>query len=127
MSGWHQWQPSEISSLQFHPAYEKILILTSPICGLNIPREATINCLAGKFDWIKENLSQYFLRQFSMSPVKDFCAMENSLLIDDSDENVNKFERAGGQAILMPRPWNSAHGHNPIPYIETKLRKISRF
>jgi len=30
------------------------------------------------------------------------------LLIDDNAKNCEKWEKAGGKAVLVPRPWNYA-------------------
>jgi len=34
-------------------------------------------------------------------------ANENTILIDDNEDNVVRFVREGGHAILVPAPWNS--------------------
>lgn len=39
---------------------------------------------------------------------KSELAARNRLLVDDSDEQCDAWRRAGGRAILVPRPWNSA-------------------
>lgn len=100
------------------------LLLTAPICGPKINSHNTGQCLVGKYHWIERNLPSEMHRNFLIGPPKECCAMPGSLLIDDSDDNVNKFRKVGGQAVLMPRPWNAAHGCDPIPYIATKVHKI---
>jgi hypothetical protein len=105
---------------------EGILIATAPICDPKISIEATEGCLAGKYQWITEHFPPFLHRSFSMTPMKHFCATPESLLLDDCDENVEKFRAAGGQAILMPRPWNKANGKDPIQYIATELQKVLR-
>ena len=36
-------------------------------------------------------------------------ARPDTLLIDDKDENIAEFVAAGGQGILVNRPWNKGH------------------
>jgi len=84
---------------------ENVCILSSPTLDPD--------CLAGKLEWIQRVLPPWIHRQFLIGPCKHFCAKPGSLLIDDRDRNVRDFRQAGGQAILMPRPWNSAHAEDP--------------
>lgn len=76
------------------------------ICLLTSPTHQP-DCLAGKLEWIHDNLPAWLHRQYLIGPVKHFCAMPEALLIDDSLKNVEMFEAHGGQTILIPRPWNS--------------------
>jgi FMN phosphatase YigB (HAD superfamily) len=92
---------------------ENVCLLTSPT--------KDPESLAGKLEWIHMNLPSFMHRQYLVGPRKHFCARPDSLLIDDSDENVKKFREHGGHAILVPRPWNSLHG------IDTKAHLISEF
>ena len=80
---------------------ENVCIVTAP----------TIDplCLAGKLDWIHSNLPDWLHRQFLMGPRKHFCARPDAVLVDDADKNVTAFRAHGGNAILVPRPWNSNH------------------
>ncbi|MCP4900019.1 MAG: hypothetical protein GY906_23875 [bacterium] len=78
---------------------ENVCVLTAPI---DDPE-----CAAGKMEWMKENLPVWLRNQFLIGSPKHLCASPDALLIDDSDKNVDAFLRAGGQAILVPRPWNS--------------------
>jgi len=95
--------------------FENTLILTAPICSPEPDlvsdrwRETTSQCLAGKYNWIIDHFPNEMHRNFSMCPVKHLCAAPDALLIDDSNKNVSEFKAAGGQTILMPRPWNNLH------------------
>lgn len=88
---------------------ENVCLLTSPT--------KDPECLAGKLEWIHDTMPAWMHRQYLIGPRKHFCARPDSLLIDDSDENVNKFREAGGNAILVPRPWNSLHGTSTKTYL----------
>lgn len=73
----------------------------------------------GKIAWLQEWLGPSF-RDYVLAPRKWHLARPGALLIDDSDENVNKWRERGGQAILFPRPWNSWH-----PYAEEPCDPLS--
>lgn len=79
------------------------------VCFLTGPTKDP-DCLAGKLEWIWKFAPKFMHRQYLIGPRKQFCAQHKSLLIDDADANVNTFREWGGQALLVPRPWNSAHG-----------------
>lgn len=57
---------------------------------------------------------------------KTVFARPDVLLIDDLDTEVKRFKAAGGQAILFPRPWNSAreYANEPQVYYISELKKI---
>lgn len=42
-------------------------------------------------------------------PPKSFVASPLNYLIDDNSDNVDSFVNSGGQAFLLPRPWNRCH------------------
>ncbi len=65
---------------------------------------------SGKMAWVQRFLPSYTRRLLIGSP-KYFCAASDAVLIDDADHNVEAFRRHGGQAILVPRPWNANHRH----------------
>jgi 5'(3')-deoxyribonucleotidase len=79
---------------------ENITLLSAPTFN--------VGCMPGKKDWIGAHFPQ-FLRRYLFGNAKQFCASPQSLLIDDKDENVDRFIDAGGAAILFPRPWNRNH------------------
>lgn len=96
--------------------YDNICILTSPTIDPD--------SLAGKLEWIHKNLPNYLHRQFLVGPCKHFCARPDSLLIDDSDEKVNKFREHGGHAILVPRPWNSLRDVNTQQHLNIEFYNL---
>lgn len=95
--------------------FENTLILTAPICSpkhdsiSHCWRNITAACLIGKYNWLAEHLPSAMQQNFAICQVKHLYASPDVLLIDDSGKNVYKFKAAGGQAILMPRPWNNLH------------------
>lgn len=71
------------------------------------------SCVIGKKNWIKKHYSD--LHYSIISDVnKDCWASVDTLLIDDSDKNVNGFLKAGGMTFLIPRVWNSQHFHRSL-------------
>jgi len=81
---------------------EKVYLLTMPMPNLE--------SASGKMMWINDNLPIYLSRTIitTREVPKAFLARPDALLIDDKDENVEEFRTAGGNAILVPRPWNKA-------------------
>ena len=53
---------------------------------------------------------------------KHFCARPDALLIDDSDHNVEAFLAHGGQAILVPRPWNPLHCMPTLTFLDDAFK-----
>lgn len=71
------------------------------------PQKVGGHVASAKVSWIYDNLPDWLHAQFLIGSCKQACASPDALLIDDSDVNVENFKRAGGHAILVPRPWNS--------------------
>jgi 5'(3')-deoxyribonucleotidase len=96
---------------------ENVYILSSPT--------KDPDCLAGKLEWIQDELPEWIHRQYMIGPQKHLCASPESLLIDDRDKNVQDFCEAGGKVVLVPRPWNALHTV-PNPSLYT-LNRLDRF
>jgi 5'(3')-deoxyribonucleotidase len=95
------WCDSLIHAAASMVGQENVFILTSPT---NDP-----GCAAGKVEWIQRCTPEWMHRQYFIGSRKEVCANSRTLLIDDMDDNVLDFVKAGGNAILFPRPWNSLH------------------
>jgi len=62
---------------------------------------------SGKAQWVLCNMPELRYRLVPTHvPKEEFAGDFNHLLIDDSQSNVERFIKAGGSAILVPRPWN---------------------
>ncbi len=83
----------------FNP--EQIYLLTTPM--------PNIESATGKWMWVKDNIPEYYKRTIITQAPKGLFAKPGTLLIDDKDENVEEFIAGGGDAILVPRPWNKLH------------------
>lgn len=96
---------------------------------LSTPTLCPLSC-SGKIKWIKKFAPSWMQRQYVFTPRKACCANDTSLLIDDKDFNVISFMQASGHALLVPRPWNSAHdiakGESRVAYLRHQLELIQK-
>jgi 5'(3')-deoxyribonucleotidase len=67
-------------------------------------------CREGKHDWVHNKMPKCLHDKLILANDKTACASPTSLLIDDNEKNCEDFKRAGGFAVLYPRPWNSLGG-----------------
>lgn len=67
--------------------------------------------LDGKQVWIEQNIPVYS-NAYIMVREKERVANPQALLIDDAPKNVAAFRKAGGKALLVPRPWNREGWNN---------------
>lgn len=95
------------------------MLLTSPH---NHP-----HCYKGKCSWIQKHLGLNVPERAIFTAKKDDCASPNRVLIDDNDENCEKFIAAGGLAIVFPQKWNSNEFlvNDRLDYIETCLNVLT--
>lgn len=63
----------------------------------------------GKAQWVNKHIPVFNERLIISTASKSLLAGPDTLLIDDRDKNVEEFIAAGGQACLVPRPWNKSH------------------
>jgi 5'(3')-deoxyribonucleotidase len=64
----------------------------------------------GRMLWIERYLPRYKNKTWLGRIPKSLLAGPDRLLVDDKDENIAEFVAAGGQGILVPRPWNELRG-----------------
>lgn len=94
----YPWSAQFLRELKLHG---DITIVTSP--------STDPECCTGKMKWLERN--------FNFSPTdivvgsKKWLLAGNGILIDDSQDNANRFRQNGGLAILFPQSWNSATGN----------------
>lgn len=115
------------ASLEAMPDADEILRLCMQLdCSqwlLSSPSDDP-RCYSGKYTWLCRNLP-------SMKSVSIFArdkagvAGPGRLLIDDSEANCQTWQLLGGEAILLPRPWNKMHhlAHGAVEYLEERLRE----
>jgi len=59
-------------------------------------------------------------QDYILTREKHLLARKGAVLIDDSDANVDAFNRGGGRGILFPQVWNSKYrlaGQDPVEYV----------
>lgn len=95
---------------------DDVYICTSP--GISDPVT-----LAGKANWINNNLPKRFRQDFVMTHHKHLLASEDVYLIDDSEKQCQSFNAAGGISILFPSPSNINYPYkdNPVQYVRSIL------
>lgn len=80
---------------------EKVYFVTYPMLNIESP--------TGKWLWVRDNLPIYLKHTIITQAPKSLLAKSDTLLIDDKDENVEEFVKAGGYGILINRPWNKGY------------------
>ncbi len=67
-----------------------------------------VNCVWGKVKWLKEKIdSSITTGDCVFTKKKYLLANPESVLIDDLQDNCDKFIAAGGHAICIPSTWNT--------------------
>lgn len=87
---------------------------------------------SGKTRWLQAQFGNDF-RSYLIGPDKVSCARPGAVLIDDADKNCEVFLSAGGNAVVFPQVWNSAHAAfrgqlveaGPLAYIRERLTEIT--
>ncbi len=115
---WHDEGHEILHALEDIYGAENIFLVTKPMPN---PGSWT-----GKKMWVDEHLFRYGDRLIITEASRAMLASPTSLLVDDSQKNVDDFRMAGGQAILIPRPWNSLNRHKVIQHLEVELDMIRR-
>ena len=78
---------------------DKLYLLTAPA--------QTPGAVDGRLSWISREIPELRKRTI-ICGCKEACAYPGALLIDDCSKNVESFVKAGGHALLVPRPYNTA-------------------
>lgn len=104
--GPHFWEslellPWAVDLLAVASKHSEICILTSP--------SKNPGCMDGKRNWLWDHFGKEF-GSYLIGPQKFHSSRPGSLLVDDHEANVDLFPRYGGEALLVPQPWNR-HGH----------------
>lgn len=94
-----------------------LYILTTPI--------EVRGCMDGALEWVRREIPVLKDRVVFTS-LKGLLATKHSLLIDDKDENIFSFIKAGGGGIIVPRPWNKRHkeAHQTVECLRKDLHWV---
>lgn len=65
----------------------------------------TPGCIEGKRDWVEKHYPALAPR-IVFTGAKHLLAHRGALLVDDSNQNVERFGSRGGWNYLWPQPWN---------------------
>ena len=90
-----------LAAVELYFPYDIIWLLTAPMPNLESD--------SGKIMWVHNNLPMYEKKTIITRAPKCIFATPETLLIDDNNENIVEFVKAGGRGILVPRPWNELH------------------
>ncbi|MBX9656681.1 hypothetical protein K2Y11_23940 [bacterium] len=86
-------------------------------------------CAEGKIRWLYKQFPPVKGRRFSdflIGSRKDLLANPRRVLVDDDDDNAEKFRKAGGCAIVFPQPWNSNFAvENRLDYVREQLNQFA--
>jgi 5'(3')-deoxyribonucleotidase len=82
--------------------YPNIRLLTTPM--------PNTESASGKVAWVRQHLPQYAKQLIiTTAPKEMFAKVPDSILIDDCQDNFERWIAAGGRAQLVPRPWNNCY------------------
>ncbi|MEK0324493.1 MAG: hypothetical protein QQN63_02220 [Nitrosopumilus sp.] len=74
------------------------------ICVLSFPPKNCPKAMEGKLAWCHTYLPSVRYQLFGNT--KNFCACQDTVLLDDDDYKIDVFRMNGGRAVTVPRPWN---------------------
>ena len=82
-------------------------------------------CASGKMMWLKDRFGNDF-NDFIITEHKHLLSYQNSLLIDDYEDNIDNFAKYGN-AILFPQKWNRAYKQingDRISWVMDRIQQI---
>ena len=97
---------------------EQIYLLTYPM--------PNVESATGKWMWVQKHLPEYYKQTIITQVPKSLFAKPDFLLIDDKNENVEDFIAAGGDAILVPRPWNKLYKYKDCAWFTVATELVKR-
>ena len=105
----------------------ELLMLTQGRGGFRVaasPSEDPAS-LSGKLKWLDRHFGPP-CRYYVITPDKHLLAGPDRILIDDSDKQIDTWQRAGGIGILFPAKWNAMHlfHADPMEFVRFKLKKL---
>lgn len=104
----------------------EVMIASSPL------KPPAYHSAAGKLIWLERHFGGRFAspEHYMLGARKEKLAEPGAILIDDSDQNVDRFRARGGKAILVPQPWNSLRDEplsapgDKLEYVRTQLYRL---
>ena len=127
---WDNMSASNWADLPKMKDADKILEIVRPYKPVILsahPGYGVANSIAGKIRWVEMNMPDYYREdRWFFGRGKNKLAHPKAILIDDHEYNTDRWTKAGGISILVPRPWNKYGkiGLNTIIYIKNQLRLL---
>jgi len=126
-SGYRFWQDMEPT-----PWFDRVITLAEETVGQNwfivtSPCRDRAACCLGKHLWVENHLGRTFDRLIPTG-YKHLLARKDAILIDDREETVEKFRKAGGgRGIVFPTQHNSLYAfkHRPVSYVREQLGSMN--
>lgn len=128
------WKPSNNAEfwagLKETPEASQLVQLATELFGDNIamltaPSESEW-CLPGKKTWMMNHFPKLYNRMiFTNAGSKKFLAGEGRILVDDRDQNIQQWIKAGGTGVICPRPWNDSYSKPTWETVRDGLRQVS--
>lgn len=95
---------------------ENVHVVTS------VPPDRNPAAYSGKAIWCSRHMPEWLCENLRVVTGKKYkLAQPGRLLIDDATHNVEAWDQAGGQSILVPRPWNVNHECDTIGHVRYHL------
>lgn len=66
-------------------------------------------CAGAKIEWLRAFTGNPRYNDYVVTKHKQLLANRRTVLVDDSDANVDAFREAGGLAVQVPAHWNRRH------------------
>lgn len=88
----------------------------------------TPSSLTGKVQWLHHRFGDKF-NDYVITHHKYLLARPEAVLVDDYQKNVDDFQRNGGHAVLVPRPWNTGElvdGDTVADHVSREVRRLGR-
>lgn len=83
------------------------------------------NIASGKIDWIRKNLpTVYDEGRYLIGGGHKERLAEDNILIDDNEEYCKAFVEHGGKVVLVPAPYNSLAGKDPMIEIRRQYAQL---
>lgn len=115
-------------NLESYPWFEQlydslVLLVDSRVIFTTVPSWSA-SSFAGKILWLQRRFGQQF-RNYIFTPHKALFAHPNAILIDDSDRNIDVFNRVNQSGIIFPQPWNKGiRTENVVEQIVDSVQKL---
>ena len=81
----------------------------------------------GKLNWIAQYFGATF-NKFILTQHKHLLARRDTLLVDDKEDNIEKFRKYGGLSVLFPSVGNFLHKYkdDPVSYLAALEQDLAK-